>query len=84
MRDRLEPALPLDRRGDHQRAHPGARRRVVVDVDEADASRLLQHARDLEQPRARAAERRIELDRDDPFVRAQCSRQAGLASLLAE
>ena len=84
MRDRLEPALALDRRRHHERAHAGARRRVVVDVDESDASGLPQCTRGLDQARAVRAQRRIELDGDDPFVLAQRAGEAGLALLLAE
>src|SRR5207248_9756750 len=84
MRDRLEPGRTLDRARDHQRAHPGAGGRVVVDVDEAHAFRLLERGGDLEQAGARAAERRVELDRDDELVLAERARKARLALLLAE
>jgi hypothetical protein len=33
VRDRLDPALPLDRRRDDQRVHADPSGRVVVDVD---------------------------------------------------
>ena len=79
------PALALDRAGDHQRAHAGARGRVVVDVDEADAARV-----------ARARARRSSRPRlEPPSGGSSCtettnspSRSAraklGLALLLAE
>ena len=75
MRDRLDLGAALDRRGDHQRAHPGAGGGVVVDVDPADAPGLLQRACDFQQPSAVAAERGIELDGDDPLPGCQRTRE---------
>ena len=49
VRDRLDSDLALDRRRHHQRAHPCARRRVVVDVDEADDAALLQRTRGIDE-----------------------------------
>ena len=57
---RSPPAL--DRRRDHERAHAGAGGRVVVDVDEADLSGVLERFRHFEEAAARAAERRVGLD----------------------
>ena len=44
----------------------------------------LELAGDVEQPAARAAERRVELNRDDELAFAECSREPRLALLLAE
>ena len=71
VRDRLEARRSLDRARDHQRADPGACSRVVVHVDEPHEPRLLERRRDLEQAAARAAERRVELHRDDELARAE-------------
>ena len=71
VRDRLEPDRPLDRDRAHDPAHPGAGARVVVDVDELGGARVLQRLRDLEHPGVRAAERRVELHRDDPLALAE-------------
>ena len=85
VRDRLEPGRALDRGRDHQRAHPGARGRVVVDVDEPHEARRLELAA---RPRAgrgssrRAAGRAAPRRRTRPRgARAANSR---LALLLAE
>ena len=71
VRDRLDPALPLDRDRGHQRVHAGARHRVVVDVEDVDLARGGERARDVEHALGVAATRRIELDRDDELVRTQ-------------
>src|SRR4029453_17627162 len=63
-------------------ARPGSR--VVVDVDVADAPGVLQSLSELHETSARAAERRIELDRDDPLPAGECGGEPGLLQLLAE
>ena len=84
MRDGLDPAGALDRGGGDERAHPSARARVVVQVDEADAAGVLQRARDLDQAHHVGAERRVELRGDDPLPGPQRLLELRLALLFAE
>ena len=84
MRDRFDLGTAFDRRRDHQRAHSGAGRGVVVDVDPADVPRLFQRACDLDEACAVATERGIELNGDDPFTGVQGAREACLALFFAE
>ena len=81
---RLEPGGSLDRARHHQGADPGAGGGIVVDVDELDETRGLELLRDLDEPPAGTAERRIELHRDDelPLAKRRC--KARLPLLLAE
>src|SRR3712207_8273931 len=59
VRDRLDPADALDRRGDHHRAHAGPCGRVVVDVDEAGEAGLLQRPRDRKSTRLNSSHANI-------------------------
>ena len=81
VRDRLEPAGALDRAGDHQRADPGASGRVVVHVHELHEAGALERLGDLEQPAARAAERRVELHRDHELAFAPSARASRVSRM---
>ena len=74
----------LDRGGRHHGVHADACARVVVQVDEADRTRLGERRRDLDQPAEVRPERRVELCRDDPFLLAQRALEPCLALLDAE
>ena len=84
VRDRLEPDRPLDRDRAHDPAHSRASARVVVDVDELGGARVLERLRDFEHPGVRAAERRVELHRDDPLALAEHPGERGLGRSLLD
>jgi len=78
VRDRLDPAGALDRDRGHQRVRAGAGHRVVVDVDEADPTGVLERLRDREHRVVRAALGRVELDGGDPLSGAELAGELGL------
>ncbi len=84
VRDRLDPGRPLDRGREEDRVHPRARAGVVVHVDESDSAGVLQRLRQVDEPADVPAERRVELDGDDPLLLPERAGQPRLGLLLAE
>ena len=82
--DRLDARAALDLDGEHERARRGAGGGVVVDVDEAGVSRVLQRPGDLDHPGVAPAERRVDLNRQHPLVLAERPRELGLLALLGD
>ena len=79
MRNRLEADDALDRRGGDEPAHPSARARVVVHVDDVDMPGGLQSARELEHRVGVSTARRVDLHGDDELALAQLPLQQRLA-----
>ncbi len=84
VRDRLDAGGALDLDREHERACSGAGGRVVVDVDEARLPGVLEGPGDLDHPCVAAAERRVDLDREDPLVLAEGAGELRFLSLLGD
>jgi hypothetical protein len=83
MRNSLDPGEALDRDGRHQAAHARPRAGIVVDVDDVRLARLANRSRHFEQRAVVAAERWVELDRDDELFRTEQLLQLGFVLFVA-